>query len=100
MAWFSQLQTRCLPKDAATTETKGVCDIFAIGSYHRAVLSNIHRLDGEEPGRPTLTTTRRATVIVTRQPDAILRHQDSAMQPQLGRAESNCAVEATSTLQM
>lgn len=34
-----------------------MCGIFAIGSYHRAVLSNIHGLGVEVPERPTMTTT-------------------------------------------
>lgn len=37
----------------------GVCGIFAIGLYHRAQLSNIYRLDVDEPERPTMTTTGR-----------------------------------------
>jgi hypothetical protein len=34
-----------------------VCGIFAIGSYHLAVLSNIYGLGVEVPDRPTMTTT-------------------------------------------
>ena len=36
-----------------------MCGIFAIGPYHWAVLSNIHRQGVEEPERPTMTTTGR-----------------------------------------
>lgn len=75
--------------NTASTEARGVCGILAIGSYHWAVLSNIHRVGGEELERPTITTTTGATLIVTRQPGAILWHQGCATQPQLGRTESN-----------
>lgn len=36
-----------------------MCGIFAIGLYYRAMLSTIHRRGGEEPERPTMTTTWR-----------------------------------------
>lgn len=34
-----------------------MCGIFAIGSHHRALLSNIHRLGGEVLERPTGSST-------------------------------------------
>ena len=36
-----------------------MCGIFAIGLYHRALLSNIYRLDVDESERPTMTTIER-----------------------------------------
>jgi hypothetical protein len=65
MIWFSQSQ------DAALTEGRGMCDIFAIGLYHWDILSNIYGLRVKEPERQTATTTWRM-VFVARQPRAIL----------------------------
>jgi hypothetical protein len=47
------------PQDAALTEVRDVCGIFAIGLYHRAVLLNIHRPGVKGPERRTITKTER-----------------------------------------
>jgi hypothetical protein len=55
---FAVAVSRRLQNETPTT-ARGVCGILDISPHHRAVISNSHRLGGEEPERTTITTTGR-----------------------------------------
>jgi len=84
------------PQNATVADVRGVCGIFAIGLYHRAMPSNMHRLGVEGPKTPTFATHGRL-VLAARKPESFCDARGCAKRTPTSHA-LNRAGHAASTM--